>query len=162
MNKQRRLEHLLRGCSSCTYDEDEGALYRHCTKCQYEITKLVHEIVIDDRKSLKEPGFSNGLTKAQEEMFQLTEEECAELIQAISKVRRHGMDSESVDGQTAAYHNRKNLHEEAADVIACIGVLCHNKLLDASEINAIAKQKLDRIRDPSTRRVHFITPEMIP
>ena len=161
LTKQEKLEKMLRGCPICSYDEADGGLYRHCPKCQYEITKLVYELVIDDRKPLHTLGeFSNGLTKAQEEMFQLAEEECAEFIQAISKVRRHGMDSTFVNGDPGL--NRKNLHEEAADVIACIGVLCHNRLLDAADINVIARQKLDRIRDPSTKRVHFITPDMIP
>ncbi len=101
-------------------------------------------------------GFTNGLNAAEEEMLQITEEECAELIQAISKVRRHG----SLEDDE--FPNSVNLHEEAGDVLACIAVLTHNKILDVSRVNAIARQKLDRLKVPGNRRVHYITPEMIP
>lgn len=162
MTKPQRLRKLLQGCNwGCTYDEAEGGLLLHCQACQFEITKLAYEIgVLDPSHEDKIAVFDNGLTDAQEEMFQIAEEECAELIKAISKIRRHGMYSTFIPGDS--HLNRKNLHEEAADVIACIGMLCHNHLLDASDVNVIARQKLDRIRDPSNNRVHFITPDMIP
>lgn len=99
--------------------------------------------------------FSNGLSAAQEEMFQLAEEECAELIQAISKVRRHGLNSDYGN-------NSDNLHEECADVLACIAILSHNGLINPAVVNQISRKKLDRIKDPSTKRVHFITPAMVP
>lgn len=110
--------------------------------------------------------FSNGLTSAQEEIFQLTEEECAELIQAISKIRRYGLDQEDEgDGTEEPLEEgprSQNLHEECGDGVACIAMLSHNKLIDINRVNLIARQKLDRIRAPTTKRVNFITPEMIP
>jgi NTP pyrophosphatase (non-canonical NTP hydrolase) len=103
--------------------------------------------------------FSNGLSAAQEEMFQLMEEECAELIQAVSKVRRHGLSSVNRDGTA---FNRDDLLEEASDVLACLALLTHNGLLDREKMNDMARIKLNRIKDPTTRRVHYITPEMVP
>lgn len=101
------------------------------------------------------PEFSNGLTAAQEEMFQLLEEECAEVIQAVSKIRRHGLTSG--EGK-----NLENLHEECGDLFACIKVLIHNQLLDPVAVSHVSSKKLDRIRDPKQNRVHFITPAMVP
>lgn len=107
---------------------------------------------------------SNGLSAAEEEMLQLCEEECAELIQAISKIRRFGFNRVSKPGITETDRDVRNhnLHEEAADVLACIAVLTHNRLLEVKRVNQIAREKLDRIKDPATKRVNFIKPEMVP
>lgn len=109
-----------------------------------------------DLGSLRE--FSNGLTAAQEEMLQITEEECSEVIQAISKIRRHGQFSHYEDGSV----NIEHLWEECGDVLACIAILSHNGLINPAIVNQIARKKLDRLKVPGNNRVHFITPGMIP
>lgn len=103
--------------------------------------------------------FHNGLTPAEEEMLTLMIEECSEVIKACTKIKRHGKDSNFFGSPTT---NMEDLAEETADVIACIGLLAHNGFLDPERINEGARIKLNRIKDPNTRRVHFITPEMIP
>lgn len=101
----------------------------------------------------------NGLTEAEEEMLQLMEEECAELIQAVSKVKRFGENYRRVlNGPT----NRENLTEEAADVLACIRMLFYNGLLSPTAVEEQIKMKLNRIRNPDQKRVHYITPDMVP
>jgi NTP pyrophosphatase (non-canonical NTP hydrolase) len=152
------------GCHrQCEYDEAEGGLLDHCKSCRDKIAALAHRIFVRGPKvaapEFPPEQFSNGLTKAEEEMLQLMEEECAELIQAVSKIKRHGRDSNFFGNPKK---NMENLHEEAADVVACLGILSHNGLLDSQKVNEVARLKLERIRDPKTRRVHFITPEMIP
>lgn len=104
------------------------------------------------------PQHDNGLTAADEEMFQILEEECAELIQAISKIRRHGVHGKYQDGS----NNLEHLFEEIGDVHACIEVLARNGLINPRIIEQMARGKLDRLKVPGNNRVHFITPEMIP
>ena len=166
MNKQKQLEKLLLGCPTCAYEEADGVLYRHCNKCQFDISKLAYEIVIENKTTLGASGFRNGLTDAEEEMLQIAEEECAELIQAISKIRRHGIDREEVGqkGEEPLEEGPRiqNLHEECGDVIACIAILSHNKLIEIGRVNKVARQKLDRLKVPGNTRVHFMVPHMIP
>lgn len=102
--------------------------------------------------------FSNGLTRAEEEMLVITGEEGSELTKACSKIWRHGKDFIQKDGT----HNMDALEEESADVMACLAILVHNGFLDRDRLNEKARQKLNLLRDPETKRVHHITPDMLP
>ncbi len=64
----------------------------------------------------------------------ITSEECAELIQAISKAKRYG------------FHDgfEENLHEEVADVLICITELVCLGYLDIDKVIKWQKQKIDR------------------
>ena len=64
----------------------------------------------------------------------ITSEECAELIQAITKVKRYGL----ID----KYHD--NLQEEVADVLICISELLILGYLDLEKINEYQINKIDR------------------
>lgn len=64
----------------------------------------------------------------------ITSEECAELIQAITKVKRYGFHDEYED----------NLHEEVADVLICITELVCLGYLDIDKVIKWQKQKIDR------------------
>lgn len=61
-------------------------------------------------------------------------EECAELIQAISKVKRYG------------FHDKyeENLHEEVADVLICIAELVCLGYLDIDKVKDYQKLKINR------------------
>lgn len=64
----------------------------------------------------------------------ITSEECAELIQAITKVKRYGFHDEYED----------NLHEEVADVLICITELFCLGYLDIEKVRDYQKLKIDR------------------
>lgn len=61
-------------------------------------------------------------------------EECAELIQAITKVKRYGFDG--------LYQS--NLHEEVADVLICITELVALGYLDIDEVVSWQEFKVNR------------------
>ena len=64
----------------------------------------------------------------------ITSEECAELIQAITKVKRYGFRDKY----------EENLHEELADVLICIAELVCLGYLDIDKVINRQKQKIDR------------------
>ena len=57
----------------------------------------------------------NGLSEEQEEILTIMMEECAEIIQTIAKIKRHGYSSYHPDG---AETNRDALIREMGDFIA--------------------------------------------
>lgn len=100
----------------------------------------------------------NGLTLAEEEMLTITIEECSELIKCCTKIKRHGKYAVNREGSV----NIDALLEEAGDVVACLAVLVKNKLLDREELNSKAEDKLHLLKMPELKRVHHITPDMLP
>ena len=64
----------------------------------------------------------------------ITSEECAELVQAISKVKRYGFHDDYED----------NLHEEVADVLICITELVCLGYLDIDKVADYQKLKINR------------------
>lgn len=64
----------------------------------------------------------------------ITSEECAELIQAITKIKRYGFHDEYED----------NLHEEVADVLICITELVCLGYLDIDKVAKYQELKIDR------------------
>lgn len=68
-------------------------------------------------------------------MLTVAMEECAELIQAISKIKRYGCSKEYCD----------NLNEEIADVSICVGALVQMNYADVKEENDYYEKKLERL-----------------
>jgi NTP pyrophosphatase (non-canonical NTP hydrolase) len=68
----------------------------------------------------------NKLTPAEDERLTMLAEECAEVIQAVTKIQRHGYDSHHPDGGP---DNRDNLQRELTDMS---GVLC--LMIEAKDI----------------------------
>lgn len=101
----------------------------------------------------------NGLTQAEEEMLTLTMEECAELIQRCSKVLSFGIGHLPTPDHLST---REGLEEESADVSCCLMILEKNGLIRSLMIRGHMASKFARIRDPSQRRFHYITPDMVP
>ena len=64
----------------------------------------------------------------------IASEECAELIQAITKVKRYGFHDEY----------EENLHEEVADVLICIAELVCLGYLDIDKVREWQKFKINR------------------
>lgn len=74
----------------------------------------------------------------QTELLQITGEEAAEVIMAISKIFRFGINTEW-QGET----NREHLEEEIGDLQAMINLLIEHKIVDIKNVeNAAIKKTL--------------------
>ena len=76
--------------------------------------------------------FSNSkvTNESNQEILLITQEECAEVTQAISKVFRFGMDDE-YNGVT----NREHLEEEVGDLLCMIELLVSSDMLDMVSVD---------------------------
>lgn len=75
-------------------------------------------------------------SERQEEILLITQEECAEVAQAISKVFRFGIDGEHL-GST----NRERLEEEIGDLLCMIEMLTEEQIIDAGAVARAAQNK---------------------
>lgn len=66
--------------------------------------------------------------------FTIASEECAELIQALSKIKRYGFDGDY----------KENLQEEVADILICISELISLGYIDMDKVEEWHKYKVDR------------------
>ena len=73
------------------------------------------------------------------EVMDITQEEAAEVIQAISKIRRFGMDNHKA-GETQT--NLEHLEEELGDMLAMIDILLEMQVID---IHALEQAKIAKI-----------------
>ena len=90
----------------------------------------------------------NQLTPAEDERLALLAEECAEVIQIVAKIQRHGYGSYHPDDPTTT--NRQLLEREAGDVMAALDLLAAHGIarvsdLDTNEIETWRKAKHDKI-----------------
>ena len=70
------------------------------------------------------------------EVMLITQEECAEVTQAISKVFRFGFDSE-YDGRT----NKDRLEEEIGDLMCMLQMMAERDLIDWTRVSLAAGAK---------------------
>jgi NTP pyrophosphatase (non-canonical NTP hydrolase) len=85
------------------------------------------------------------LNEANQEILLITQEECAEVTQAISKVFRFGMDYE-YNGET----NREHLEEEIGDLMCMIDLLIDNGIISESAVMTAKNEKLNKLLTWST------------
>lgn len=77
------------------------------------------------------------------EVMDISQEECAEVIQAISKIRRFGLNNhKSGESQT----NLEHLEEELGDMLAMIDILVEMKVIDTSALNAAKSAKIEKLK----------------
>lgn len=79
------------------------------------------------------------------EIYAITQEECAEVVQAISKVMRFGLDT-THNGRT----NREHLSEELGDLQCMISLLIETGVCDISDVKSAAQRKREKLRKWST------------
>jgi NTP pyrophosphatase (non-canonical NTP hydrolase) len=85
-------------------------------------------------------------TQIQEAMI-ILQEECAEVIQAISKCFRFGLNNSKL-GHTQT--NAQHLEEEIGDLIALVAILVEQGVVDASAIELAKVQKTQKLKKWST------------
>jgi hypothetical protein len=86
----------------------------------------------------------NQLTPAEAERLAILAEECAEVIQVVGKILRHGYASFHPDDATNTT-NRELLERELGDVEAISGLMVHRGDIEASEVHTCSLQKLARL-----------------
>ena len=79
------------------------------------------------------------------EIYAITQEECAEVVQAISKVMRFGLDS-THNGKS----NRDHLEEELGDLQCMINLLIEVGVCDMVSVLEASKRKRNKLRQWST------------
>lgn len=77
------------------------------------------------------------------EALLITQEECAEVTQAISKVFRFGMNTQYPEGTPT---NKEKLEEEVGDLLAMIDILIEHGTLSDSHINQARLTKRTKLK----------------
>jgi NTP pyrophosphatase (non-canonical NTP hydrolase) len=80
---------------------------------------------------------------AERERLTLLAEECAEVIQAVTKILRHGYSSHHPNGGA---DNRQNLEGELGDLRFATILMCEAKDIKKDEIHTNAHDKGERVR----------------
>lgn len=83
----------------------------------------------------------SALTSEQEEILTITQEECAEVIQVVSKGNRFGFDIE-YNGKT----NRQKLTQEVGDVLCMIDLMVEKDILTAEGLEQAKKAKREKLK----------------
>ncbi len=77
-----------------------------------------------------------------QEILDILQEECGELIVSASKVRRFGLDNSYKDGGT----QREHLLQEAGDVMLLIDLLIDNGVFTREELAQASQKKKDKLK----------------
>jgi len=81
------------------------------------------------------------------EVMDILQEECAEVIQAVSKINRFGIDNFKPG---KAKTNREHLEEELGDMIAMICILEKMGVIDQNALEIATKAKIQKLKKWST------------
>lgn len=85
------------------------------------------------------------MDKVTEEILLITQEECAEVTQAISKVFRFGIDAEH-KGVT----NLEHLEEEVGDLLCMIDLLVERNIVRYGKVKNAQRKKLEKLKQWSS------------
>lgn len=83
------------------------------------------------------------MNKTVEEIMNIAQEECAEVIQMISKCRRFGIDTVHLKSGES---NRSCLTEEIGDVLAMIDLLQLHNVVTAEGLEAAKQEKFIKLK----------------
>jgi hypothetical protein len=81
------------------------------------------------------------------EVMDILQEECAEVIQAVSKISRFGLDNFK-PGKPKT--NREHLEEELGDMLAMIDILCSMGVVDLDSLRVAKLAKIEKLKKWST------------
>jgi NTP pyrophosphatase (non-canonical NTP hydrolase) len=83
------------------------------------------------------------MNQANNEVMDILQEECAEVIQAVSKIRRFGMDNHK-PGKPKT--NRDHLAEELGDMLAMIDILIEKDIVSESQLRSAKAAKIEKLK----------------
>lgn len=86
-----------------------------------------------------------NINDKQNEIMNIAQEECAEVIQAISKIRRFGLMT-SHNGET----NKEHLEEETGDLMCMLQLLEEFGLVDWTRVSLYAQNKRRKLQKWTT------------
>ena len=77
------------------------------------------------------------------EVMDILQEECAEVIQAVSKVNRFGLDNFK-PGKPKT--NREHLEEELGDMLAMIDIMLEKNVISLEHLEAAKAAKIEKLK----------------
>ena len=83
------------------------------------------------------------MNNKEKEILDITGEECAEVIVAISKINRFGLDNFK-PGKPLT--NRQHLAEELGDLQAMINLCIDHKLVNVEEVKTATYNKIEKLK----------------
>jgi NTP pyrophosphatase (non-canonical NTP hydrolase) len=83
------------------------------------------------------------MNKNNNEVMDILQEEAAEVIQAVSKIRRFGVDNSKPDTE---YTNRQHLEEELGDMLAMIDILMINDVVSWANLHRAKRAKIEKLK----------------
>lgn len=82
------------------------------------------------------------MNEKQREILVITQEECAEVIQEVSKIFRFGIDNHHKDGMP----HRNKLEMEVGDLLAMIDLMFEHQLIDTDNVQTAIQNKKDKLK----------------
>jgi len=79
----------------------------------------------------------------EKEVMDILQEECAEVIQAVSKISRFGIDNLK-PGKPKT--NREHLEEELGDMLAMIDIMLELELVSINNLEAAKQAKIEKLK----------------
>lgn len=79
----------------------------------------------------------------EKEVMDILQEECAEVIQAVSKISRFGIDNFK-PGKPKT--NREHLEEELGDMLAMIDILIEQGIVSSSSLDNAKHAKIEKLK----------------
>jgi len=81
------------------------------------------------------------------EILDITQEECAEVVVAVSKISRFGLDNYK-PGKPKT--NREHLEEEVGDLLAMVDLMIEHKIIDSNSVDVARAAKKDKLKQWSS------------
>ena len=82
-----------------------------------------------------------------DEILNILQEECAEVIQMVSKCRRFGIDNIHIKSEMP---NREKLTEEIGDMLAMVELLIEEGVITAEQLDDAKVAKIQKLKKWST------------
>jgi NTP pyrophosphatase (non-canonical NTP hydrolase) len=83
------------------------------------------------------------MNSTQKEIMLIAQEECAEVVQAISKCFRFGFNEKHPDQEMT---NQQRLEEEVGDLLCMIQLMMDNRIVDKLSVDFAIDAKSEKIR----------------
>ena len=82
------------------------------------------------------------MNKKENEIMDILQEECAEVIQAVSKVRRFGINNYK-PGKPKT--NREHLEEELGDLLAMVDIMLEQDIVSWGNLEVAKRAKIEKL-----------------
>lgn len=83
------------------------------------------------------------MNQSTQEILLITQEECAEVTQAISKVFRFGIDGQKPGNNKT---NKEHLEEELGDLLAMINILTDKNIVSTQSLETAKNNKYSKLK----------------